>query len=396
MVIKNIRLLIMESKVQILIVKYLCKEADIDEIEQLDNWLIIKENISIFDSYVQTDYFTSIIMSKYNLENAKNKIHKRIRLIEKRNKLERYKKYAFAASVIFLIGISLFNQFNFNETKITKESIIIGSDKAVLTLENGDQVILEKDKKFQNKTFNSNGKELSYSIKNRSANNPSNQKIVYNFLTVPRGGQFSLNLEDGTKVLLNSDSKIKFPIKFIKGKKREVELLYGEAFFDVSTSQNNNGSEFIVSTKTQKINVIGTKFNIKAYDEDDIVTTTLVEGKIKVQNGESQVLLSPNQQSKVDTKSTNIDVLNVDVFQEISWINGLFSFNDTSLENIMQTLSRWYDLKFIFKSVNQKKFLFSGVLERTKSIEDILFIIEKTSSLNEINFEIIDKVIIVE
>ena len=386
----------MESKVQILIVKYLCKEADIDEIEQLDNWLIIKENISIFDSYVQTDYFTSIIMSKYNLENAKNKIHKRIRLIEKRNKLERYKKYAFAASVIFLIGISLFNQFNFNETKITKESIIIGSDKAVLTLENGDQVILEKDKKFQNKTFNSNGKELSYSIKNRSANNPSNQKIVYNFLTVPRGGQFSLNLEDGTKVLLNSDSKIKFPIKFIKGKKREVELLYGEAFFDVSTSQNNNGSEFIVSTKTQKINVIGTKFNIKAYDEDDIVTTTLVEGKIKVQNGESQVLLSPNQQSKVDTKSTNIDVLNVDVFQEISWINGLFSFNDTSLENIMQTLSRWYDLKFIFKSVNQKKFLFSGVLERTKSIEDILFIIEKTSSLNEINFEIIDKVIIVE
>jgi hypothetical protein len=386
----------MESKVQILIVKYLCKEADIDEIEQLDNWLIIKENISIFDSYVQTDYFTSIIMSKYNLENAKNKIHKRIRLIEKRNKLERYKKYAFAASVIFLIGISLFNQFNFNETKITKEPIIIGSDKAVLTLENGDQVILEKGKKFQNKTLNSNGKELSYSIKNRSANNPSNQKIVYNFLTVPRGGQFSLNLEDGTKVLLNSDSKIKYPIKFIKGKKREVELLYGEAFFDVSTSQNNNGSEFIVSTKTQKINVIGTKFNIKAYDEDDIVTTTLVEGKIKVQNGESQVLLSPNQQSKVDTKSTNIDVLNVDVFQEISWINGLFSFNDTSLENIMQTLSRWYDLKFIFKSVNQKKFLFSGVLERTKSIEDILFIIEKTSSLNEINFEIIDKVIIVE
>ena len=172
--------------------------------------------------------------------------------------------------------------------------------------------------------------------------------------------------------------------------------MYGEAFFDVSTSQNNNGSEFIVSTKTQKINVIGTKFNIKAYDEDDIVTTTLVEGKIKVQNGESQVLLSPNQQSKVDTKSTNIDVLNVDVFQEISWINGLFSFNDTSLENIMQTLSRWYDLKFIFKSVNEKKFLFSGVLERTKSIEDILFIIEKTSSLNEINFEIIDKVLIIE
>ena len=383
----------MQAKIQTLIIKYLSKEADIDEIEQLDNWLIIKGNISVFNSYVQTDYFISIVMTRYNLENAKNKIHERIRLIEKRNKLERNKKYAFAASVIFLIGISLINQFNFNETK---EPIIIGSDKAVLTLENGDQVILEKGKKFQNKTLNSNGKELSYSIKNKTANNPSNQKIVYNFLTVPRGGQFSLNLEDGTKVLLNSDSKIKYPIKFIKGKKREVELLYGEAFFDVSSSQNNNGSEFIVSTKTQKINVIGTKFNIKAYNEDEIITTTLVEGKVRVHNGENQILLSPNQQSKVYSKSTNIDVSNVDVLQQISWINGLFSFNDRSLESIMQTLSRWYDLKFIFKSANQKKLLFSGVLERTKSIEDILFIIEKTSSLNEINFEIIDKVIIVE
>ena len=223
----------MQAKIQTLIIKYLSKEADIDEIEQLDNWLIIKGNISVFNSYVQTDYFISILMTRYNLENAKNKIHERIRLIEKRNKLERNKKYAFAASVIFLIGISLINQFNFNETK---EPIIIGSDKAVLTLENGDQVILEKGKKFQNKTLNSNGKELSYSIKNKTANNPSNQKILYNFLTVPRGGQFSLNLEDGTKVLLNSDSKIKYPIKFIKGKKREVELLYGEAYFDVSPS----------------------------------------------------------------------------------------------------------------------------------------------------------------
>lgn len=379
-----------------LIVKYLSKEANLFEKEELNYLISKKKNHKLFKNFTYTNYLSLMSFNNHDLDKGKRNIYNRIRLIEKRNKLERYKKYAFAASVIFLIGISLFNQFNFNETKITKESIIIGSDKAVLTLENGDQVILEKGKTFQNKTFNSNGKELSYSIKNRSANNPSNQKIVYNFLTVPRGGQFSLNLEDGTEVLLNSDSKIKFPIKFIKGKKREVELLYGEAFFDVSTSQNNNGSEFIVSTKTQKINVIGTKFNIKAYDEDDIVTTTLVEGKIKVQNGESQVLLSPNQQSKVDTKSTNIDVLNVDVFQEISWINGLFSFNDTSLENIMQTLSRWYDLKFIFKSVNEKKFLFSGVLERTKSIEDILFIIEKTSSLNEINFEIIDKVIIVE
>ena len=386
----------MDSKIQIILVKYLSKEANIDEIEELDRWLIKKGNMTIFNSYVQTDYFTSIFMTKYDLQMAKSKIHKRIRLIEKRNKLERYKKIAFAASIILLVGISLFNQFYFNEIKIINDPIVIGTDKAVLTLENGDQVILEKGQKFQNKTVNSDGKELSYSIKNRSSSNFKNEKIASNFLTIPRGGQFSLNLEDGTKILLNSDSKIKYPVKFIKGKKRQVELLYGEAFFDVSSSQNNNGSEFIVSTKTQKINVLGTKFNIKAYSEDDIITTTLVEGKVKVENGENQILLFPNQQSKVDSNSPVINVSDVDVSQQISWINGLFSFNDTSLEDIMHTLSRWYDLEFIFKSANQKGFIFSGILERTKSIEDILFIIEKTSSSNEINFEINNKTIIID
>lgn len=386
----------MDSKIQIILVKYLSKEANIDEIEELDRWLIKKGNMTIFNSYVQTDYFTSIFMTKYDLQMAKSKIHKRIRLIEKRNKLERYKKIAFAASIILLVGISLFNQFYFNETIIIRDPIVIGTDKAVLTLENGDQVILEKGQKFQNKTVNSDGKELSYSIKNRSSSNFKNEKIAFNFLTIPRGGQFSLNLEDGTKVLLNSDSKIKYPVKFIKGKKRQVELLYGEAFFEVSSSKNNNGSEFIVSTKTQKINVLGTKFNVKSYRRDDVITTTLVEGKVKVENGENQILLFPNQQSKVDSNSAIIDVSDVDVFQQISWINGLFSFNDTSLEDIMHTLSRWYDLEFIFKSSNQKKFIFSGILERTKSIEDILFIIEKTSSSNEINFEINNKTIIID
>ena len=386
----------MNSKIQIILVKYLSKEANIDEIEELDRWLIKKGNMTIFNSYVQTDYFTSIFMTKYDLQMAKSKIHKRIRLIEKRNKLERYKKIAFAASIILLVGISLFNQFYFNEIIIINDPIVIGTDKAVLTLENGDQVILEKGQKFQNKTVNSDGKELSYSIKNRSSSNFKNEKIASNFLTIPRGGQFSLNLEDGTKVLLNSDSKIKYPVKFIKGKKRQVELLYGEAFFDVSSSKNNNGSEFIVSTKTQKINVLGTKFNVKSYSEDDVITTTLVEGKVKVENGKNQIVLFPNQQSKVDSNSAIIDVSDVDVSQQISWIKGLFSFNDTSLEDIMHTLSRWYDLEFIFKSANQKKFIFSGILERTKSIEDILFIIEKTSSSNEINFEINNKTIIID
>ena len=171
----------MDAKIQKLIVKYLSKEANIYEIEELDRWLIKKGNIAIFNNYVQTDYYTSIFLTKYNLQTAKSRIQMRIRLIEKRNKLERFKKLAFAASVSLLIGISLFNQFNFDQTKMINDPIVIGTDKAVLTLENGDQVILEKGKKFQKNNINSNGIELSYSTKNRSSINFNFNKLTLSF-----------------------------------------------------------------------------------------------------------------------------------------------------------------------------------------------------------------------
>ena len=127
-----------------LIVKYLSKEANLFEKEELNYLISKKKNHKLFKNFTYTNYLSLMSFNNHDLDKGKRNIYNRIRLIEKRNKLERYKKYAFAASVIFLIGISLFNQFNFNETKITKESIIIGSDKAVLTLENGDQVILDE------------------------------------------------------------------------------------------------------------------------------------------------------------------------------------------------------------------------------------------------------------
>ncbi len=386
----------MKYKIEILIIKYLSNEAILDEIEELDDWLIKKENIILFKNYVKTDYYIEKVMNKYNLEKAKNKVHDRIISIESRRKKDSFKKLAFAASIILLVALSLFNKFNTTISLKKNDAIQIGSDKAVLTLENGNQVILEEGKKYQTKTLISNGKELSYLIKNRSINILKNDKIVSNILTVPRGGQFSLNLEDGTRVLLNSDSKIKYPIKFIKDKRREVELLYGEAFFDVSSSENHNGSEFIVITKSQKISVLGTKFNIRAYNDDKFITTTLLEGKVEVENGQNKKVLNPNQQSRVDDLSRNIKISDVDVSYEISWINGLFSFNEASLENIMKVLSRWYDLNFVFTSAHQKEYLFSGILERTKSIEDILLLIEKTSNSNEIKFILDNKTIIIK
>ena len=386
----------MIPKIQIIIVKYLNKEASFIEIEELENWLKKNKNLLIFKRFVETNYLTSLSMTEENIENAKNEIIYRIKKLERKIKLRKLRVLSIAASVCLIFGITIFNQFKLLKPEVkVNQTIEIGSSKAILTLGNGNQIVLEKGKKFQNKTVNSNGEELTYSQKNKSNKKSLRNQVSYNILTVPRGGKFFINLSDGSKVWLNSDSQLKYPIKFTDGKTREIELLYGEAFFEISPSENHNGSAFNVFTKSQKINVLGTKFNIKAYNEDKFITTTLVEGNVSVQKGEFIKKLNPEQQAKVNFESNEIQIYDVDVSQEISWMSDLFSFNEASLEFIMESLSRWYDVEVVWKTGLQKNFIFTGILERSKSIEDIFNIIEKTSE-GELKFEINDKTILIK
>ena len=386
----------MIPKIQIIIVKYLNKEASFIEIEELENWLKKNKNLLIFKRFVETNYLTSLSMTEENIENAKNEIIYRIKKLERKIKLRKLRVLSIAASVCLIFGITIFNQFKLLKPEVkVNQTIEIGSSKAILTLGNGNQIVLEKGKKFQNKTVNSNGEELTYSQKNKSNKKSLRNQVSYNILTVPRGGKFFINLSDGSKVWLNSDSQLKYPIKFTDGKTREIELLYGEAFFEISPSENHNGSAFNVFTKSQKINVLGTKFNIKAYNEDKFITTTLVEGNVSVQKGEFIKKLNPEQQAKVNFESNEIQIYDVDVSQEISWMSDLFYFNEASLEFIMESLSRWYDVEVVWKTGLQKNFIFTGILERSKSIEDIFNIIEKTSE-GELKFEINDKTILIK
>ena len=161
---------------------------------------------------------------------------------------------------------------------LNKEDIITtGSDKAVLTLEDGSNIELEKGKAFKTNVVNSNGEKLVYNKTNQT-------KITYNYLTIPRGGQYFVKLSDGTEVWLNSESQLKFPVAFIKGQTREVTLVYGEAYFAVSPSTNHNGATFKVMNQGQEVEVLGTEFNIKAYKDEINIYTTLVEGKVTVSN----------------------------------------------------------------------------------------------------------------
>lgn len=271
---------------------------------------------------------------------------------------------------------------------VNTNPILTGTDKATLTLEDGSVVELDKDNEYQTKVVKSNGEQIEY-----KALDPNTNKIVYNYLTIPRGGQFFIKLSDGTQVWLNSESQLKYPVQFKQGVTRQVELVYGEAYFDVSPSTEHNGSKFKVLNRFQEVEVIGTEFNIKAYKDEKNIYTTLIEGKVAVDNGVSMQDLTPNQQSNLDTDNLNFTVAKVDVKEEISWKEGVFSFKGKPLKDIMKVISRWYDVDIVFENKSLEKIKFKGTLDKLQSIEEILSIM-KSSSIN--NYEINNKTIILK
>lgn len=216
-------------------------------------------------------------------------------------------RYAAAAAIIIALVSTNYLLKNNTEVPLDVAPVIVkttiieaGSNKATLQLEDGSVISLEKVKTYQNNNIKSNCEELVF---NPSIN--SKKEIVYNYVTIPRGGQFYIVLSDGTKVWLNSDSQLKIPVNFIEGETRQVELIYGEAYFDVSPSLNHKGSKFRVLNQNQEIEVLGTEFNIKAYKDEKYIYTTLVEGKIAIDNGVSKQNLVPNEQSILDVDNNS-------------------------------------------------------------------------------------------
>ncbi|AXP80853.1 fec operon regulator FecR [Mariniflexile rhizosphaerae] len=314
-----------------------------------------------------------------------------------------YYRYAAVASVLLIVALTIFlnkgdDTPQFTEPVIVNNTIEVGSDKAILTLESGEDVVLGKGRTYQASYVTSNGEEIVYQTEDRR---PKTEAIAYNTLTIPRGGQFYIRLSDGTKVWLNSESQLKYPVSFIDGEVRQVELVYGEAYFDVSPSTDHKGAKFKVLNQSQDVEVLGTEFNIKAYKDETHIYTTLVEGKVSVKvnptpntQHPTPKVLAPNQQSSLNLKTNHISMTSVDVYNVTSWKDGVFSFEDTSLKDIMKVLSRWYDMDVTIENRVKKEERFIGTFNKSNSIEDILTAIKNTNFIN--NYEINDKRLIIK
>jgi len=383
-----------DSKTENLIVKFLNNQATGVELDDLETWIEDSNNSKIFKRYIKINYAINYNLKKFNADNVKIKL---INLKENEQqvlKLRKKRKFVtciIAASVVgFLFTTFIFKDIIFNTpsasipvNEVVSPNIIMpGSDKATLTLEDGSTIELKKEKSFQTKNITNNGTQLIY-----ESNKQKPTKVSYNYLTIPRGGQFFIKLEDGTSVWLNSESKLKYPIAFIKGETRKVELVYGEAYFDVSPSTEHQGSKFLVVNQLQEVEVLGTEFNIKAYKDESNIYTTLVEGSVEINTPQIKKILIPSQQSNVNILNNKLSVALVDVQSEISWKDGLFSFKGKKLKEIMKVLSRWYDVDVVFENKALEEITFKGVLGKDQKIEDILLSIKTLSIIEDFKIE---------
>ncbi|GAA4302191.1 FecR family protein [Aestuariibaculum suncheonense] len=378
------------------ILKYLNDNLTDEEYNELSLWLKNPENKKKFKKFIQANYNLSLAFNKIDDSEALKKVKSTIEKHNKKGTRKLYYKYAIAA---ILVGVLLTTTLFFNVTtntntpieqpahKITN-TVTPGEAKAILTLENGSDIILNEKSKYESQNSKNNSDGIVYN------NNPENNSLEFNYLTIPRGGQYALQLSDGTKVWLNSETKLKYPITFIEGQPRDVELIYGEAYFEVSPSSKHQGSLFSVKTKLQEIQVLGTAFNIKAYQDENQIQTTLVHGKVALNTEKEHKQLSPNQQSVLNKETGDLIVKKVDVYSEISWKDGLFSFKSKSLKEIMTVLSRWYNIEFNFEDIDSEKLMFNGVLKKNQSLEEILEVINKTNLINA--YEINDNIIIIK
>jgi len=257
-----------------------------------------------------------------------------------------------------------------------KNDIAPGSNKAVLTLGNGHKIILNDAKNGQladeantKITKAKDGRLVYNTTNNTQASQPA---VDYNTVSTPNGGQYEVELPDGTKVWLNASSSLRYPTRFA-GNERKVELS-GEAYFEVS---HNKTMPFKVKTASQEIEVLGTHFNVNAYTDEPATNTTLLEGSVKITSGKAQsVVIKPQQQASL--KSAGFDVREVDADEVIAWKNGYFEFSEENLGSIMRKISRWYNVEIIYTDKGLENQVFSGSISKYKNISQVIKLLELT------------------
>lgn len=357
--------------------------------------LLINEWYHSFDDSVAEVPAAENDSAEMTAANIKARLDKSLQMGRHRKPVPFYAGWRMpaAAALVLLAALAVYLKF-FNAPKATDPVAVTtipapsiqqlkpGGNRAVLTLANNTQVILDSAANGLISTQGAikveklhNG-QLVYTINGRQV--AANDEAFYNTITTPRGGQYQVTLADGTGVWLNAQSSIRFPVLFT-GNERQVEIT-GEAYFEVAKDASR---PFKVKAAASAIEVLGTHFNVNAYDDEAYIKTTLVEGKVKVTsatNSQPEFLL-PGQQSAIGKNGQITVNLHADTEEALAWKNGRFQFKSADLKSILRQLQRWYDADVEYRG-DVAALRFTGQLPRTENVSGLFEKIELTGAVH--------------
>ncbi|GAA3984209.1 FecR family protein [Mucilaginibacter dorajii] len=355
-----------------------CLKTNADDVEYWENWLeehpSERENIESQKNLIillANETAAQVTQSEYQ------KLQRRIQLSKKNNRkiFPLIMRWAVAASLIISLSFGYYfyhkAQNNRQIATTISNKTAPGSTKAILILANGQKIELSAAANGTIATQSNTA--IRKTNDGRIIYDGDSKSLLYNTTITPRGGKFDLTLADGTKVTLDAASSIKYPVSFT-GKERKVEIT-GQVYFEVA---HNAAKPFRVLTRGQTIEVLGTHFNINAYDDEPTIKTTLLEGKVSVNYLGINALLKPGEQASVKSGVSDIRVKAVDTELVIAWKNGLFRFSKTGLRSVMRQISRWYDMEIIYPETLKNTDLFEGSTPRSANVQSILRKLEVT------------------
>jgi len=275
-------------------------------------------------------------------------------------------KYAAIAILTLSVSVLLYlrneNRVTGNDKPQIAQTTMIkpGSNNAILILGNGQKVALKNHVPVSinedDGTAVSNKDEILAYKHTGKAN--AGQEVIYNTIVVPRGGEYQLVLADGSKIWMNSASSLRYPTSFSGGERKVY--LSGEAYFEVA---KNAKMPFIVKTDKAEVQVLGTHFNVKAYDDEDLCKTTLLEGSVKVHSSAAANEIKPGEQAIINGTGQQKITSDINVDEEVAWKNGLFMFTKADIKDVLQQVSRWYDIDVVYEG-KVPELQFTGQLSR--------------------------------
>ncbi|WPU99037.1 FecR domain-containing protein [Mucilaginibacter sp. cycad4] len=352
--------------------------ADTEELGELDRWYASFDNDPKLTAGYSKEKLTAT--REGMLRNIRKSTETDVYVPKKRKMLSRNGLISIAAVSVIVAAFFVYRTAPvLNETS-SKLDVMPGKDVAILTLSTGKQIDLNLAK--NGRIYSDKGldiiKESNGVLRYRSKPTPGHDSQEMNTLTTPSGGQFKVVLADGTKIWLNAMSSLTYPSRF-SGHKRPVSLT-GEAYFEVA---RNKEKPFDVNTVNERVEVLGTHFNISAYTDERSQRTTLLEGSVRVtaKRQIAQVTIKPGQQAEGTAGS--LKITNVDANATASWKDGVFIFNHTETHTLMRQLSRWYNIDVVYQG-DIKERTFSGSIDRSYTLLQVLDVLK----ISKVNFKI--------